>query len=316
VILVVAVVSGACTFGAAYLALAANRDARVRRRLAPHLPAGLASGAQERGTRAAGRRLVERTEDRFADGRLWRRLELLRRRSGVARPTAELVYLLAGVTAAVMLLLALAHASAGLILFVPVLAVGGALLFLEVLARRRVNAFEDQLPEVLDTLAAALKVGHSLQESIRATAAEASEPAASEFASVLAELRLGRPLEAALDDMADRMSSEDFRFVLTSITIQRQVGGSLADLLQTVAQTIRRRQGFARKLKALTAMGRISAQILVALPFGVAFMLTLVNRSYMRPLLTTSTGRLLVVVALGMLACGSVILKRMVSVRG
>jgi tight adherence protein B len=316
VIVLVALVSGACTFAAASFALAANRDARVRRRLAPHLPGALAEDVRERGLRAGARRLVEQTDERFAERRSWRRFERLRRRSGVSRSAAELAYLFGGATAAAMLLLAIGGASIALIVFVPVLAGVAGLVVLEGLARRRIAAFEDQLPEMLDTLAAALKVGHSLQESIRAAAAEANEPAASEFASVLAELRLGRPLEAALDDMADRMSSEDFRFVLTSITIQRQVGGSLAELLQTVAQTIRRRQGFTRKLKALTAMGRLSAQILVALPFGVALLLTLVNRSYMSPLVTTSTGRLLVVVALAMLVCGMAILKRMVSARG
>jgi tight adherence protein B len=100
------------------------------------------------------------------------------------------------------------------------------------------------------------------------------------------------------------------------VTIQRQVGGSLAGLFDMVADTVRQRQQFARKIKGLTAMGRASAYVLIALPFFIAFALTLLNPSYMAPLYNTSTGHTLIFMGLGMMAFGSLILKKLVSFRG
>ena len=115
---------------------------------------------------------------------------------------------------------------------------------------------------------------------------------------------------------AERIGSSNFAFVITAVTIQRQVGGSLAGLFDMVADTVRQRQQFARKIKGLTAMGRASAYVLVGLPFFVAFAMTLLNPSYMDPLYHTSTGHMLIIVGLVMMAFGSLILKKLVSFRG
>ena len=104
--------------------------------------------------------------------------------------------------------------------------------------------------------------------------------------------------------------------MITAVTIQRQVGGSLAGLFDMVADTVRQRQQFARKIRSLTAMGRASAYVLVALPFFIAFAITLLNPTYMDPLYHTSTGHMLIFMGLGMMAFGSLILKKLVSFRG
>jgi tight adherence protein B len=104
--------------------------------------------------------------------------------------------------------------------------------------------------------------------------------------------------------------------VITAVTIQRQVGGSLAGLFDMIADTVRDRQQFARKIRSLTAMGRAAAYVLVALPFFIAFALTLMNPSYMDPLFHTHTGHMLIFTGLGMMAFGSLILKKIVSFRG
>jgi tight adherence protein B len=104
--------------------------------------------------------------------------------------------------------------------------------------------------------------------------------------------------------------------VITAVTIQRQVGGSLSGLFDMVAETVRQRQQFMRKVRSLTAMGRLSAYALVGLPVFMGGTITLLNPSYMAPLFTTSAGHLLIGLGLGMLATGSFILKRMVSFRG
>ena len=132
---------------------------------------------------------------------------------------------------------------------------------------------------------------------------------------MLTETRLGRPMDAALADMAQRIGSKNFEFVITAVTIQRQVGGSLASLFDMVADTVRNRQQFAKKIKGLTAMGRASAYVLIGLPFFVAFMLTLLNSEYMRPLWHTSTGHKLIITMFVMIGIGSLVLRKIVNFR-
>jgi tight adherence protein B len=142
------------------------------------------------------------------------------------------------------------------------------------------------------------------------------EPAAREFRRVLTDTRLGRPMEDSLAEMADRVGSKNFSFVITAVTIQRQVGGSLASLFDMVAETVRQRQQFARRIRALTAMGRASAYVLVALPFVLAGALTLINHKFMEPLWTRHAGHLLIITGLVMMSVGSVLLKKIVSFKG
>ena len=198
------------------------------------------------------------------------------------------------------------------------LAVGGAIpyLFVSLKAKRRMNAFDEQLPDLLVTLAASLKAGHSFKQGIQTIVDEGHEPASKELGRVITDTRLGRPMDEALSETAERIGSKNFAFVITAVTIQRQVGGSLAGLFDMVADTVRQRQQFARKIKGLTAMGRASAYVLIALPFFIAFALTLLNPDYMAPLYNTSTGHMLIFMGLGMMAFGSLILKKLVSFRG
>ena len=132
------------------------------------------------------------------------------------------------------------------------------------------GGFENQLPDLLITLAASLKAGHSFRQGIQSVVDEGAEPAAKEFKRVLTETQLGKPMDDALGDMAERVGSKNFTFVITAVTIQRQIGGSLAGLFDMVAETVRQRQQFARKVRGLTAMGRMSAYVLVGLPFFIA----------------------------------------------
>jgi tight adherence protein B len=183
-------------------------------------------------------------------------------------------------------------------------------------ASRRLNAFENQLPDVLITLAAALKAGHSFKAGLQTIVDEGNPPASKEFHRVLAEARLGKPVEQALADMSERLGSKNFDFVITAVKIQQQVGGSLAGLVDMVADTVRQRQQFIRKVKGLTAMGRAGAYTLVALPFFIATVITIINPTYMYPLYHTSTGHMLIYIGLGAMAFGSLCLKKIVSFKG
>jgi tight adherence protein B len=178
------------------------------------------------------------------------------------------------------------------------------------------QAFEDQLPDLLITMAASLKAGHSFKQGIQSVVDEGQEPAAKELRRVLTDTQLGRPMEEALQETADRIGSKNFSFVITAVNIQRQVGGSLAGLFDMVADTVRDRQQFARKIRSLTAMGRASAYVLLALPFFIAIAITLLNPTYMDPLYHSHAGHVLIALGMTMMVFGSLVLQRIVSFKG
>ena len=183
-------------------------------------------------------------------------------------------------------------------------------------ARRRLRAFEEQLPDVLMTMSGSLKVGLTFQHSLAAIVSDGQPPASEEFERMLNEAQLGRPMEDSLAAMGERIDSDDLRFVLMSVGIQREVGGSLAELFQTVSETVRERQLFRRKVRALTAMGRTSAWILVALPLTLAAVVSVLSPHYMEPMYQTTVGRVLIVVMIGLTVIGALFLKRIVTIKG
>jgi len=201
-------------------------------------------------------------------------------------------------------------------LAVMALAFGAPLGYVSYKARGRVRRFENQLPDILITLAASLKAGHSFRQGIQSVVDEGAEPAAKEFKRVMTETQLGKPIDDSLAAMASRMGSKNFTFVINAVTIQRQIGGSLAGLFDMVAETVRQRQQFARRVKSLTAMGRMSAYVLVALPFFIGAVVTVLNPQYMDPLYHTGLGQVLMVGSVVMIGFGSLMLKRIATFRG
>lgn len=145
---------------------------------------------------------------------------------------------------------------------------------LRFLAKRRGTKFERQLPDVLTLVASSLSTGFSLLQALDAVAHDAADPAAKEFARAVAETRIGSDVDEALERMAARMESTNMGWTAMAVRIQRQVGGNLAETLRTTATTLREREGLYRHVRALSAEGRLSAYILIALPIGI-FLLTL-----------------------------------------
>jgi tight adherence protein B len=186
---------------------------------------------------------------------------------------------------------------------------------LSIAGRRRTKAFDRQLPDVLATIASTLRAGHGLRTALRAIADDGASPSSDEFAQVLGEERLGRPLDEAIAAMCERIGSPDLEYVATAVKVQSQTGGSLAGLFDTLSETVRERQRHARKVKALTALGRISAIVLVLMPIALAALMTLLSPSYMAPLYTTSGGQTAIVACAVSMAIGSLLLRRIVSVR-
>jgi tight adherence protein B len=256
------------------------------------------------------------TERVFANVRHFRSLQRVLTRANSPLLAAELLYICLGVGIVVGVFFAVAGTPP--ILVVPIMGVGATLPVLFVLfkANARLKTFDNQLPDLLITIAASLKAGHSFRHAVQAVVDEGAEPAATEFKRVLTETQLGRTMDTALADMAERVGSKQFAFVLTAVTIQRQIGGSMAGLFDMVAETVRQRQQFARKIRGLTAMGRMSAYVLAGLPFFLALAITLMNPAYMAPLWSSPTGHMLIALALGMLCVGALLLKKIVSFKG
>jgi tight adherence protein B len=303
---------------AATLVFMSAKGSWVRRRLAPHVERTQRSSkrANDRERLAFLSGVFGATEKAFGHRRHWRRLHLMLERGDVPLRTVEFAWLLVGCAFVAGLLAALAGRTTLVIL--AAFGVGAAVpyWFVWFKARKRVRAFEDQLPDLLITMAASLKAGHSFKQGIQSVVDEGQEPAAKELKRVLTDTQLGRPMDDALSETAERIGSKNFSFVITAVTIQRQVGGSLAGLFDMVADTVRQRQQFARKIRSLTAMGRASAYVLVGLPFVVAFAITLMNPEYMDPLYHSHAGHVLIVIGLSMMAFGSLILKKIVSFKG
>ncbi len=162
--------------------------------------------------------------------------------------------------------------------------------FLVIRAARRQAKFEEQLPDTLQLLGGALQAGHSLLQAVDTVVKEADEPISVEFQRVLTEARLGMPLEEALDGVAKRMNSQDFEWTVMAVSLQRQIGGNLAELLNTVASTIRERYALKRQIRSLSAEGRLSSIILSILPFLMFFILLTFNPTFLAPLYTTPLG--------------------------
>jgi tight adherence protein B len=141
-----------------------------------------------------------------------------------------------------------------------------------------------------------------------------SAPASPEFNRVVTETRLGIPLEEALSKMSDRMRSTDFQWAVTAISIQREVGGNLAEVLDIVADTVRERAGLRRQVSALTSEGRVSAWILIGLPVVEGIALYYVNPSYMGALLNNAAGLSLMALAVVLLALGALWLRAIVNI--
>lgn len=195
-----------------------------------------------------------------------------------------------------------------------IIAAVGPLMALRFAGSRRRHRFDDQLPDVLQMIAGSLRGGWGVGQAIDFVAHEVSDPAASELRRVQTETRLGLPLEQALAGMAERMDSDDFRWAVTAIGIQREVGGNLAEVLDTVATTVRERAALGRHVRALTAEGRMSAGILIALPFLEGILLMVVSPEYLQPMFTTPQGIGTTIFGTLLLVVGAVWLTRAMNV--
>jgi len=284
----------------------ADRIERYGPRHGPDMPAGDAKAAS-----AAVGWTTQLLRSSNVERGLAERLDL----AGIARKPAEwaLLGVCAGFVAAAALALATGNVLIGIL--------GGALigwlgmrLYVSLRIGRRRAAFGEQLPDVLQLIAGSLQSGFSLPQAVDAVVREGTQPSAGEFSRALAEARVGADLEDAMRRVADRMDSTDLRWTVMAIRIQREVGGNLAEVLRTTVGTMRERAFLRRQVGALSAEGRLSAYILIALPIAIGAWFFYSAPGYMRPLYTTLVGLLMLVGSGVLVVIGALWMRKLIRI--
>jgi len=187
--------------------------------------------------------------------------------------------------------------------------------FLFIKKTRRMKKFEAQLPDALDMIARSLRAGHALPGGLEMAGQEFPAPLGPEFTKTVAQVTFGVGIEQALRNLTRRVDCPDLKFLAVSIIIQRESGGNLAEILESIARLIRERHKLLSKIRALAAEGKLSAIILVAMPFLVAVVLLAVNPTYVDVLLSDPIGRVLIVAAVAMMFFGMAVMKKMIDIK-
>ncbi len=260
------------------------------------------------------RRFARQAESVAHDRGVFSMIETALEQANVPLRPGEAITIAIGIAIALgaVVLLVTGNPITALIIAVVALALAGGAV--QAIASRERARFADQLPDTLNLISTSLRAGYSLLQAVEAVGSEAHDPTGREFQRAITETRLGRSPVDSLADVASRMESKDFDWAVLAINIQREVGGNLAEVLQTAAETMVERNRLRREMRALTAEGRISAIVLGALPIFLFVFLYFTNREYLEPLLTTFVGILALVGAGVGLAIGLAWLRKIVSV--
>ena len=179
----------------------------------------------------------------------------------------------------------------------------------------RLNAFNKQLPDTTTLLSNSLRAGSSFLQSIELVSREGGPPMSEEMGRVVREVNLGLGMEEALSNLVRRIKSEDLDLMVTAIGIQQQVGGNLAEILDTIAFTIRERVRIKGEINTLTAQGRVSGYLVAFLPIGLGAALNAINPAFMQPLFTQTIGRILIGVGAVMMTIGFIAIRKITDIK-
>jgi tight adherence protein B len=174
---------------------------------------------------------------------------------------------------------------------------------------------ERQLPEALELVSRALRAGHAMSVGLKIVGDESADPIGKEFRRVFDEVSMGVSLPQALNNLSERVNTVDVRFFVTSVLVQRETGGNLAEIIDSLASLIRRRFELQLKVKALSAEGRFSAMILLGLPIVIGLVLYKMNPEYFGLLFTDPMGQRMTTAGITMMVIGAVVMKRMVVIK-
>lgn len=261
--------------------------------------------------------VIDRTRDQFGEAttkriegvRFGRRLSRSLERAGSKLRPGEYVLAVMGITGFITLVVYFWRGTLSALLAAIIVVVGSRWRLKKKFTKRQ-DAFADQLPDFLQMLATTLRAGQSLNQAINSVSLEARTPTKEELQRVVIEQRIGRDLTASFKDLSDRMDSKDFEWVVAAIDINRTVGGDLAQILGRVESTIRARNKIRGQVAAMSAEGKLSGGVLVALPPGLLFVVSLINPGYLDPMFNTFYGQLALGVSATMLFVGAMWLRK------
>jgi tight adherence protein B len=183
------------------------------------------------------------------------------------------------------------------------------------LKQKRIEKFRSQFPEALDLIARALRAGHSLNSGMKLAADEFHDPLGTEFDETLGEINFGVSVENALKNLAGRIECEELNYFVVAVILQRETGGNLAELIESLAHLIREKFKFQGKVRTLSAEGRLSAVILVMIPFFIGIFLHFRKPDYLGLLLYDPIGRIMLGTAVILMAIGILVMKKMVTIK-
>ena len=228
--------------------------------------------------------------------------------------SSEWVLAVAGAGIALGALLAMRFGTPVMLVIGPVAAWLLSGVFLKFRQGRRTRAFNNQLGDTITLLSNALKAGYSFAQALASVSRNASPPISDEFSRATREIALGISVDDALNHMVQRNKSEDFDLLVTAVQIQRVVGGNLAEILDTIAFTIRERVRIQGEIRTLTAQARISGIIITLLPFGLAGVLEVISPSYFGPMLSDSLGHIFMGVGVVSIIIGAAAIQKIVKI--
>ncbi|MBM7557189.1 type II secretion system F family protein [Halanaerobacter jeridensis] len=187
--------------------------------------------------------------------------------------------------------------------------------YLKYSQKKRIDKFNDQINDSLTIISNSLKAGYSFFQALEMVTKEMEAPISEEFELVLKKMNLGASPQEALRDLTDRIDSDDLDLVVTAVLIQRQVGGDLSEILDSISDTIRERIRIQGEIKTLTAQGRASGFIVALLPIGLGALLFVINPDYMTPLFTSNLGRAMLIMGVSSQLIGIFLIKKIIEIK-
>ncbi|MBM3190772.1 MAG: hypothetical protein FJZ90_18890 [Chloroflexi bacterium] len=185
------------------------------------------------------------------------------------------------------------------------------ILYVRSAGRQRQQAFTEQLPDVLTLLVSALRAGFGISQVLQAVIEQLPEPASKEFEQVMRMVALGLPVTRALNEMVERIGTGEAELMVTAINIQYDLGGNLAQTLETIGQTIRDRIRIKRELQTLTAQQRLTGLIVALVPVGIALAISVINPQHFGRILAPGLMRILLVYGVASQVMGYLVIRKM-----
>jgi tight adherence protein B len=260
--------------------------------------------------------LFAQLDERWNKGKPDDALTDVMERADIHMTRTEFLFLRIGLIIVLFLILTLADVDLWFVWWIPAAIVGWIVprWWLGYMAARRLKKLDRQLPDILNIVAGSVRTGSSLFQALDRVAKEAEEPSRSEYLRVVRSMSLGSTLETALNNLLERIPTEDVEMLVTAITIQQQTGGNLSQILDLIATTVRERHRILREIEVLSAQQRLSAVLLAALPIGMTAMLFLINPNYIGRIFVPGPILCLPIAVVVLLVIGFIVMNRIAAI--